>query len=128
MRVAVEPILLACCAVEVATALHRPVASDGIEWVLGQGSRDVTVVVIAGTITTATVAQVSAVIDAIVGPRAVIAYGVCASSGGPYWDSHAVAQGWDSADFFVPGCPPPASVLWSSIAKAAQTAVANAAR
>lgn len=128
MRVAVEPILLACCAVEVATALHSPEAFDGIEWVSGEDRPDVTVVVIAGTITESTQLVVSARIEAVVGPRAVIAYGVCASSGGPYWDSHSVVQGWDSADLFVPGCPPPARVLWGSIARAAREAVAHAAR
>jgi NADH-quinone oxidoreductase subunit B len=128
MRVAVEPILLACCAVEVATALRRPDAIQGIDWVADDGSRDVTVVVIAGTITTAAIARVSARIEAIRGPRSVIAFGVCASSGGPYWDSHAVAQGWETADLFVPGCPPPPTVLWSAIAQAAQVAVDHAAR
>lgn len=125
MRVAVEPILLACCAVEVATALHSPESFDDITWVSTEP--DLTVVVIAGTITTATEPSVSARIAAIHGPKAVIAYGVCASTGGPYWDSHAIVQGWPDADLFVPGCPPPARVLWDAIARAAREAVAHAA-
>ena len=126
MRVAIEPILLACCAIEVATAMSAPMHIDGISWVTDDGPRDVTVVVIAGTITSATVASVASRIDQLAGPCAVIAYGVCASSGGPYWDSYAVTQGWQDADLFVPGCPPPARVLWTSIAKAAQAAVTHA--
>lgn len=126
MRVAVEPILLACCAVEVATALCRPENLEDVEWV--QDRPDVTVVVIAGTITESTRPLVAARIEAVVGPRAVIAYGVCASSGGPYWDSPSVVQGWDSADLFVPGCPPPARVLWGAVARAAREAVAHATR
>lgn len=125
MRVAVDPILLACCAVEVATALRSPEPVDGIEWV--ETAADLTVVVIAGTITQATAPSVETRIAAIDGPRAVIAYGVCASTGGPYWDSHAVLQGWPTADLFVPGCPPPARVLWNAIARAAREAVEHAA-
>ncbi len=126
MRVAIEPILLACCAAEVATALRCPEPVNGITWIADDGPRDVTVVVIAGTITSVTVASVTARIEQVVGPRAVIAYGVCASSGGPYWDSYALVQGWQDADLFVPGCPPPARVLWASVAQAALGAVAHA--
>lgn len=125
MRVAVEPILLACCAAEVATALSMPDSFDDIEWVAA--GPDLTVVVIAGTITTATEPVVASRIASINGPRAVIAYGVCASTGGPYWDSHAVVQGWPAADLFVPGCPPPARVMWNAIARAAREAVEHAA-
>lgn len=126
MRVAVEPILLACCAVEVATALHEPQPCDGIEWVAS--APDLTVIVIAGTITTATAPTIAARIEAIHGPQTVVAYGVCASTGGPYWDSHTVVQGWPQADLFVPGCPPPSRVLWNAIARAAREAVAHEAR
>lgn len=128
MRVAVEPILLACCAAEVGSALRHPDPVDGVEWVASDAPADVTVAVIAGTITTATAASVASRIDAINGLRSVIAYGVCASSGGPYWDSQTVVQGWPSADVFVPGCPPPARVLWNAVAKAAREAVSHEAR
>lgn len=128
MRVAVDPILLACCAIEVATALHTPVPVEGISWVSDDEPRDVTVVLIAGTITHATAPRVAARVASVTGPRAVIAYGVCASTGGPYWDSAAVTQGWPDADQFVPGCPPPARVLWESVAVAAREAVAHAGR
>jgi len=128
MRVVVDPILLACCAVEVATALHEPAVIAGITWAADAEPRDVTVVLIAGTITHATVGHVRSRIQAVAGPRAVVAYGVCASTGGPYWDSAAVVQGWADADYFVPGCPPPATVLWESVAAAARQAVTHAGR
>lgn len=127
MRVAVVPVLLACCAVEAATAMHRPVSQEGLDWVLDDGDRDLTVIVVAGTITHANREQVQAVVDAAPAPKVVVAYGVCASSGGPYWDSPAVVQGWQGADLFVPGCPPPPSIFWSAAARAAREAVARAA-
>lgn len=128
MRVAVVPVMLACCATEVGTALHMPPVVDDITWVLDSGPRDVTAVVLAGTITRASVPRIQAVIDAAPQPRAVVAFGVCASSGGPYWDSDAVLQGWLDADLFVPGCPPPPAVLWTSVATAARAMVTHAAR
>ncbi len=128
MRVAVHPVLLACCAVEVATALHEPPALPDVEWVPDEGPRDVTVVVLAGTITRANRDLVEARVAAAPEPRAVVAYGVCASSGGPYWDSHAVLQGWPGARLFVPGCPPPPSVLWGSVARAAREVLSDATR
>lgn len=126
MRVAVTPVLLACCAVEVATALHAPVDVDGITWVADDAPRDVSVIVVAGTVTRAMEAHVRGLISSTPSPRAVIAYGVCASSGGPYWDSDAVVQGID-ADVLIPGCPPPPSVFWGSVARAAREVLAGAA-
>ncbi|MHB0928037.1 MAG: NADH-quinone oxidoreductase subunit B family protein [Candidatus Nanopelagicales bacterium] len=127
LRVAVEPLLLACCAVEVATAWQDPVAVNGVRWVAADDQPDVTVVVIAGTITRASLPRIEQAIRAAAQPRAVLAFGVCASSGGPYWDSEAVVQGWTTADLLVPGCPPPPSVFWSSVAQAAQQVMARAA-
>lgn len=127
MRVAVEPILLACCAVEVATALQRGCDRNELHVVDSGDAPDATVVVIAGTITHDTWPLIRERIAAVRGPCSVIAYGVCASSGGPYWDSHAVVQGCPDADLFVPGCPPPADVLWGAISEAARRAVAHAA-
>ena len=126
MRVAVTPVLLACCAMEVATALREPAIIDGITWVSEDEPRDVTVVVVAGTVTRAMEPRVREIIAAASEPRAVVAYGVCASSGGPYWDSDAVVQGIE-ADLLVPGCPPPPTVLWASVATSAQRVMADAA-
>jgi NADH-quinone oxidoreductase subunit B len=45
---------------------------------------------------------------------AVVAFGACASAGGPYWDSYIVTKGIDQlvqVDAYVPGCPPPPDAL-----------------
>lgn len=124
MRVALEPVALACCALEVATALAGPRPDlPGLTWV--DTEPDVTVVVLAGTVTLASRPKVEAAIAAAQGTVRTMAFGVCASSGGPYWDSYAVEQGW-SADVYVPGCPPRPEALWRAIAELVE--VGHAAR
>lgn len=120
MRIAVEPVLLACCAVEAATALSSPVQIEGVNWVLDASARDVTVVVLAGTITTLQRDAIASRIANAPEPRAVVAYGVCASTGGPYWDSDAVVPGWPQAHLVVPGCPPAPTAFWQSVVEAAK--------
>ncbi len=47
--------------------------------------------------------------EAVPAPKAVIAVGSCAISGGPFSGSSEVSQGLDSivpVDLFIPGCPP----------------------
>jgi NADH-quinone oxidoreductase subunit B len=113
MRIRVRQVALACCALEVATALSGPFpVIDGIEWV--EADPDLTVVLLAGTITLASRPKIEAVLAETTGPRVVMAYGVCASSGGPYWDAYSVLQGWP-ADVYVPGCPPRPEALWAAI-------------
>lgn len=113
MRIRIRHVALACCALEVSTALSGQFpAIDGVEWV--ETDPDLTVVVLAGTVTHASRPRIEAVLAEVTGRRLVVAYGVCASSGGPYWDAYSVLQGWP-ADVFVPGCPPRPEALWAVI-------------
>ena len=122
MRVSVRQVALACCALEVSTALQGPYPDLGVTWT--DVEPDLTVLVLAGTVTHASKPKIEAALAGITGPRVVVAYGVCASSGGPYWDSYAVLQGW-AADVFVPGCPPRPEALWTAVREAIGVAHAH---
>nr|WP_294690745.1 proton-conducting membrane transporter [uncultured Friedmanniella sp.] len=104
---------LACCALEVAAATPSAAALPDA---LPPGAR--VVVVVSGTVTDRLAPAVAALVDAcarLAGTcPTVVALGVCASSGGPYWDSYAVTKGVDAlvpVDVYVPGCPPPPEAL-----------------
>jgi NADH-quinone oxidoreductase subunit B len=104
---------LACCALEVEAATLSVTA---LPTALPAGAR--VVVVVSGTVTDRLAPAVAALVDActrLAGtPPTVVALGVCASSGGPYWDSYAVTKGVDAlvpVDVYVPGCPPPPDAL-----------------
>lgn len=123
MKVAVDTIGLACCGIEVATAMSLPGGViDDVEIVAHEAgvAADLIIGVIAGTVTQASVPYVEDRLAALPEPRAVMAYGVCAASGGPYWDSYAVTQGWSAPDLLVPGCPPRPEALRAAVVQLAK--------
>ena len=65
-----------------------------------------------GTITKALEPAIHAAYESLGANRAVMAFGACSISGGPYWDSYSVLPGAPiPVDVCVPGCPPPPEVL-----------------
>jgi NADH-quinone oxidoreductase subunit B len=110
---------LACCGIEVRAArraaqvtgrLVVDVGSPG-----GDGSAALHVLVVAGTVTARLGPALMAAWERLPHPRAVLAFGACTASGGPYWDSYAVVPGAQElvpVDVWVPGCPPrPADLI-----------------
>lgn len=110
---------LACCAVEAMVAALDP--TTGRVPYAGD-DRDAEVLLVSGTVTAKLgplVARLHAELTEARGeaPR-VLAFGACASSGGPYWDSYSVVAGIDEllpVDLYVPGCPPRPQALLEAL-------------
>ena len=129
MQISVTHLALACCAMEVSTAvaLDLPTQVDDLQIRAADGGpADLHVLVIAGTITAGSLERLDTAWAQLPEPRAAIAYGVCASSGGPYWDSYAVVDSAIPMSRFVPGCPPPRSTLVDAIVAVARERVTTA--
>ena len=125
MRISVTHLALACCAMEVSTAmaLDLPAVVAGHEVCASDGApADVHVLVVAGTVTRGAVARLERAWADLPEPKAAIAYGVCASSGGPYWDSYAVTiEHGVPFSRFVPGCPPPRATVVDAVVATAES-------
>jgi NADH-quinone oxidoreductase subunit B len=96
---------LACCALEVESAVRLGLLVPEAE----HPQPERTVLLVAGTVTVGLVPAVQAAVDAEPGEVAIMAFGACASTGGPYWDAPSVLNGVDrlaEVETYVPGCPP----------------------
>lgn len=106
---------LACCALEVEAALRL-----GLVTGTDAESVDCHVLLVAGTLTRALSQAVVAAWQQIPAPKAVVAFGACADSGGPYWDAPTVLPGTAPlipVDLFVPGCPPGPTALVQALSQ-----------
>lgn len=119
MAVEVLELGLACCALEVGAAIQRgllvPAEVDD--------PADVRVLVVAGTVTHGLAPAVLRAWDALPEPKAVLSFGSCANSGGPYWDAPTVLNGVDRiipVTTYVPGCPPRPEGLIAGLVALAQ--------
>ena len=101
---------IACCAFESPMGSGMPVYDmDRFGWVFRASPRQSDLMIVAGTVTDKMVPRIRALYDQMAEPRHVIAFGACASDGGPFWKGYNVVQGVDKVipvDVFVPGCPP----------------------
>ena len=104
---------LACCGIEVREARRAAAALlAGPDPILpggDDGPVDLNVLVVAGTVTTALAPVLAEAWAGLAPPRAALAFGACAATGGPYWDSYAVLPGAHEVipvSAWVAGCPP----------------------
>ena len=115
---------LACCGVEASS-----VELVDSAWTAARSTNDISasehILVIAGTVTQALVPTVQRAYDALQEPKVVVAFGACAITGGPYWDSYSVIPGVDNVipvDIHVPGCPPSPQELAVALRQAVEMA------
>lgn len=119
---------LACCSLEVEAAVQRGLLVPEANLECGQHA--VVVLVVAGTITRALKPALRRMHDELSarGPVRVLAFGACATSGGPYWDAPAVVCGVEELfpgeviESYVPGCPPRPEALVAELERIADKA------
>jgi NADH-quinone oxidoreductase subunit B len=109
------PFVTACCGMEYMSAMcgRYDIARFGAEFPRFT-PRQADLLMIVGTINVKQSPVLLRVYEQMTEPKWVMAFGVCASSGG-FYDNYATVQGADRVipvDVYVPGCPPrPEQVL-----------------
>lgn len=115
--VAVAQAALACCSLEFDAALVQGLLTEATE------PAATTVLVVSGTITRGNAAELRAQYDQLPEPKRVVAFGACASSGGPYEGGYSIINGAAElfpVDVYVPGCPPTPVALEAAIKEVAR--------
>lgn len=111
----VQPFVTACCAMEYMPLMgpRYDLSRFGCEFVQFT-PRHTDLLLVVGTVTEKQAPVLRRIYDQMAEPKFVVAFGVCASSGG-FYQNYAVVPGIDQivpVDVYIPGCPPrPEQVL-----------------
>ncbi len=112
---------LACCAMELMGFGAARMDADRKGYLLLRGTpRQCDVMVVAGWVTKSMAPRVKRLYEQMPEPRYVIAYGECATSGGPWYESYNIMHGIDQVlpvDVYVAGCPPKPENLFAAMMK-----------
>lgn len=109
------PFVTACCGMEYMSVAGSHYDIDRFGAAFARFSpRQADLLMVVGTVTYKQSPILRRIYEQMCEPKWVVAFGACASSGGPY-DNYAVVQGIDEVipvDVYIPGCPPrPETVL-----------------
>ncbi len=109
------PFVTACCGMEFMALAAARYDLDRFGAALPRFSpRQADLLMVVGTVNCKQAPILKRVYEQMADPKWVIAFGVCASSGG-FYDNYATVQGIDRVipvDVYIPGCPPrPEQVL-----------------
>jgi NADH-quinone oxidoreductase subunit B len=112
---------LACCAMELFDFAASRIDADRKGYLIFRGTpRQNDVMIVAGWVTKSMVPRVKRLYEQMASPKYVIAFGECATSGGPWWESYNIIQGIDQVlpvDVYVAGCPPKPENLFAAFMK-----------
>jgi NADH-quinone oxidoreductase subunit B len=109
------PFVTACCGMEFMAVASARYDLDRFGAALPRFTpRQADLLMVVGTVNCKQAPILRRVYDSMADPKWVVAFGVCASSGG-FYDNYATVQGIDRVvpvDVYIPGCPPrPEQVL-----------------
>ncbi len=103
------PFVTACCGMEFMSVSSTIYDTDRFGAALPRFTpRQADLLMVVGTITHKQAPALRRIYEQMCEPKWVMAFGVCATSGG-FYDNYAVLQGIDKiipVDVYVPGCPP----------------------
>ena len=112
---------LACCAIELMDFGSARTDAERKGYLLFRGTpRQCDVMIVAGWVTKSMVPEIKRLYEQMSKPRYVVAFGECATCGGPWWESYNIIKGIDEVlpvDVFVAGCPPRPENLFSALMK-----------
>ncbi len=114
------PFVTACCGMEYMAVAAAHYDIDRFGAALPRFSpRQADLLMVVGTISHKMAPVLKRVYDQMADPKWVIAFGVCATSGG-FYENYATLQGIDlviPVDVYIPGCPPRPEMVLDGIMK-----------
>jgi NADH-quinone oxidoreductase subunit B len=114
------PFVTACCGMEYMSVASSHYDIDRFGAGLPRFSpRQADVLIVVGTVSQKIAPILRRVYDQMCEPKWVIAFGACASVGGPY-DNYSTLQGIDRivpVDIYIPGCPPRPEMIIDGLMK-----------
>lgn len=122
------PFGTACCAIEFmgAVSSRYDISRFGAELVRFS-PRQADLLLVMGTVSYKQAPILKRIYDQMSDPKWVVAYGVCASTGG-FYDNYHTLQGIDEiipVDVYIPGCPPRPEQLFDALIKIQEGILGN---